>query len=372
MPGQRQSSNRAVVPANAPTQASQALVAVTREIDNRLAIIEASSAAGIDAQRLKLVALTAFTRVPELMACEPVSVARAIVEAGQLGLEPTGLLGGAYLVPRGGKAVLMVGYRGLVMLAMRSGEVQRVEARVVREKDAFDYGYGLEPYLRHVPSREADPGSYVAAYSVIVYRTGERSFDVMSHAEIEAVRKRSSAGSSGPWVTDWPEMAKKTVLRRHLKLAPLTVNVAAKLDEIDPEVDEHAPQRRPDTRQAELRASLQEALQREYGTAPTEGVYREVPTTDGGQAAAQGQAEPEDATAAPGGQAEPATVPEPAAVPAAAPAPTTCGASSEKLGAGPCVLPAGHERQQYVVGSTTYPPQREHEEAGGTRWTQPR
>src|SRR3972149_1322361 len=77
----------------------RALVAVTREIDNRLAIVGASAAAGTKPDRLKLAPLAAFARPPSLWACAPVSVARRIVEAGQLGLEPTGLLGGAYLVP---------------------------------------------------------------------------------------------------------------------------------------------------------------------------------------------------------------------------------------------------------------------------------
>ena len=47
--------------------------------------------------------------------------------------------------------------------------------------------------------------------------------DVMSRAEIEKVRGRSRASASGPWVTDFVEMAKKTVLRRLAKLAPMSV-----------------------------------------------------------------------------------------------------------------------------------------------------
>jgi recombination protein RecT len=376
MPAQRtqqQRGSRAVVAQTQQQQApTQALVAVTREIDNRLAIVQASAAAGIDADRLKLVALTAFTRSPELMACEPVSVARAIVEAGQLGLEPTGLLGGAYLVPRGGKATLMVGYRGLVMLAKRSGEVQRVEARVVRERDAFEYGYGLEPWLTHVPSREPDPGDWVAAYAVIVYNHGERQFDVMTYAEIEAIRQRSSAGRSGPWVTDWPEMAKKTVLRRLLKLAPLTINVAAKLDELDPEVEEVSPRRSGQTRQAELRQQLQAQLEGEYGHAPEARQVGPGATTDatdagavGGQAHAPEEAGPPAQASRGAAEAQPEAG---AARPVeAAPAPAVdpvveCGISHEGIGAGPCILPRGHEDEGQL----------EHQERGGTRWTMPR
>lgn len=396
--GQQERPARAVVRAqDAPQQDNgpqRALVSVTREIDNRLAIVGASSAAGIDPQRLKLVALGAFTRTPALWTCDPVSVARSIVEAGQLGLEPTGLLGGAYLVPRGGQCTLLVGYRGLVMLAMRSGLVQRVEARVVREKDVFEYGYGLEPYLRHLPSTEADPGPYTGAYAVLFYRDGSRQFDYMSIAEIEAVRKRSAAKDAGPWVTDYAEMCKKTPLRRLMKMAPLTIEVASKLDELDPEVPEQAPSG-GDARQAELRRNLQQALEAEYGGAPapqqqpaTEGQYREVDTTDGAAAGAQGeaqakgaqapQAEAKPASRAPAGEeerqagAQQRRSSEPESAGQVMGTEPACGASDERMGVGPCVLPASHQRKMYVVGGTTYPPQQEHEEAGGARWSQRR
>lgn len=407
MPSRQQQQQRGQQPralTTAPPQErtdgpSRALVAVTHEIDNRLAIVGASAAAGIRPDRLKLVALGAFTRTPSLWTCEPVSVARAIVEAAQLGLEPTGLLGGAYLVPRGGKATLLVGYRGLVMLAKRSGEVQRVEARVVRAKDKFDYGYGLDPYLHHVPSTDVDPGAYTGAYAVLFYRDGSRQFDYMSIAEIEAIRKRSSSPNEGPWVSDYAEMCKKTPLRRLMKMAPLTIDVASKLDEIDPEVDEAAP---ATGRQAEIRQQLQQALEREYGTSPgtTEGTFTEVPPAGGATTQASeagtpaGVADPA-ATAAPAaantaGEAReagaasavpaaaappPATEPEPKGKPerVSEVLNSTCGAVHQALGVGPCVLPAGHEEHPWKGSDgQDMAPQGEHEEAGGTRWTQPR
>jgi recombination protein RecT len=373
----REQNSRAVV-AQQPRQdrTSQALVAVTREIDNRMAIVEVSAAAGVSAERLKMVALTVFTRTPALLECEPVSIARALVESAQLGLEPTGLLGGAYLVPRGGKATLLVGYKGLVMLAMRSQLVQRVEARVVREKDELEYAYGLDPYLRHVPSQAADPGPYTGAYAVIFYRDGSRQFDYMSAAEIEVIRKRSSSGSSGPWVTDTAEMYKKTPLRRLMKLAPLTIEVAQKLDELDPEVPEdHGTARQADTRQAALRQQLQAQLSADAGV--VEGTARELPAeeqattqaasagTAGGQApGAEGEAASTAEPTAPRAarQRAAAAAEEPAAVAAAvdpAPATAACAMVHEGLGVGPCVLPADH-------------PTNEHEEAGGTRWSQGR
>lgn len=373
---QPQAQSRAIVTQPPrPDGAGAALAAVSREIDGRLGIIEASAAAGIRPERLKLVALTAFTRNPDLLKCSPVSLARAIVEAGQLGLEPTGLLGGAYLVPRGGEATLLIGYSGLVRLMRRSGEVGSVEARVVRERDQFAYSYGLDPVLRHVPAQDGgDPGPLTYAYAIIRYRNGERQFDVMSRAEIEAVRKRSSSPERGPWVTDYFEMAKKTPLRRLSKLAPLEPDIAAKLDELDPEVAEGglasadgAQPRRPDATAA-LRRRLQGELEREFGPDEVEGTARDLgnvnaaPPADAKASVAAGAAaRGEEAGAATGAASGPANT-------------APCGIVSEPLGVGPCVLPAGHVEGPWrhpLDPTVEHGPQREHEDASGVHWTMP-
>src|SRR5690606_10332500 len=108
-------------------------------------------------ERLARVALTAISSNPRLLECTKESLALALIEAGQLGLEPNGVMGQAYLVPYfNGKtkkyeAQFQVGYRGLIDLARRSGEVTKVEARAVREGDYFEYEYGLTPQLVHRP-----------------------------------------------------------------------------------------------------------------------------------------------------------------------------------------------------------------------------
>ena len=224
---------------------------------------------------------------------------------------------------------------------------------MVREKDVFDYEYGLQPRLVHKPSTELDPGNYTGAYAVIFYRDGSTQFDYMSIAEIEAIRARSSSPNAGPWVTDYPEMCKKTPLRRLAKLAPLSVEIATKLDEIDPEVGD-GPAANLSPRDIELRHQLQAQLEREYGTAPA-GLLPPGPTappanggtTNGAPTGAQaGPAAAEGAPTASGVQA-PAGQAAAAATTAAAPKPTAptgglCGATWEAMGAGPCALPAGH------------------------------
>ena len=253
--------------------------ALAGEMDKRMAVMDTSLAAGIDPQRLKNVALATFTKRPELWDCDPVSIARAIVECGQAGLEPTGLLGGAYLVPffnsKTGRqeAQLIIGYRGLAMLAMRSGLLRRIEARVVHGKDEFAYQFGIDPILSHRPLLAEDAGNVSYAYAVAFYRDGDPQFDVMSVAEIEAIHRRSKSPDKGPWITDYEEMCKKTVLRRLSKLLPLTVEVARMLDEVDPEVD-HAATAAAAARRVDRMSELRRTAQKQLG----------VPEADNGTA----------------------------------------------------------------------------------------
>jgi len=175
----------------------------------------------MDPDRLARIATTVMRQTPQLAQCTPESFLGALMTCAQLGLEP-GPLGHAYLVPYGREVTFVPGYRGLVELARRSGQVQSVQARIVRDGDEFDYEFGLEPKLRHRPTADADK-PVTHAYAVLRLKDGGVDFDVMTRAEIDAIRKRSRAANNGPWVTDYAEMAKKTVLRRLLKTAPMSV-----------------------------------------------------------------------------------------------------------------------------------------------------
>jgi len=174
----------------------------------------------MDADRIARIATTVIKQTPALGRCTPVSLLGALMTASQLGLEP-GPLGEAYLVPYGTTVTFIPGYRGLIKLAWQSGQVKNIAAHVVYENDDFDYGFGLEPTLEHKPSMR-DRGAPIAVYAVVKFMNGGHAFDVMSVADVEAIRARSKAGKSGPWVTDWAEMAKKTVIKRVLKMVPLS------------------------------------------------------------------------------------------------------------------------------------------------------
>ena len=180
----------------------------------------------MSADRMLRLTMTSIQRTPALLDCEPRSLIGAVIQAAQLGLEPDGVLGQAYLVPYGNQVQFIPGYRGLIGLARRSGQISTIEARVVHQKDAFTYSFGLKPVLEHVPTTEVEPGEVVAAYAIAHLKDGAYQFDVMLKREVDAIRTRSKAGRSGPWVTDYEEMAKKTVLKRLCKLLPASVELA--------------------------------------------------------------------------------------------------------------------------------------------------
>lgn len=184
----------------------------------------------VTADRLLKVALSATARTPALLACSPQSILLAVMQSAELGLEVGGLLGDAYLVPFKGQVQLIVGYRGMVKLARQSGELTSLEAYVVHSNDKFEIEFGLEPRLVHKPVMQGERGDVVAAYAIARFKDGARQVDVMTRAEIDALKTRSASGANGPWVTDFPEMAKKSVVRRLCKYLPLSPELSKALE----------------------------------------------------------------------------------------------------------------------------------------------
>jgi recombination protein RecT len=187
-------------------------------------------------ERQLKIALMTTGKSKDLLECSAASILQCVVTASQLGLEPGGPLGHAYLVPYKGMATFIVGYRGLVELVRRSGTVTAFSAHIVYEKDEFLVELGTVGCIVHRPYLGAEsPGLVVAAYAVARFTDGSMQFDVMTRAQVDGIRKRSRASANGPWVTDYEEMAKKTVARRLCKYLPMAVQVAEALDTDRPE-----------------------------------------------------------------------------------------------------------------------------------------
>lgn len=181
----------------------------------------------ITPERFTRMVLTAISSTPKLGVCTPESFLGAMMQAAQLGLEPNTDLGQAYIIPYSDhgtlKAQFQLGYKGLIDLAYRSGEIEIIQAHIVYENDDFEFEYGLNPKLAHKPAN-GDRGKPIYVYGMFKTKAGGCGFEVASMADIENHAKKYSksySSASSPWKTSFNEMAKKTVLKSVLKYAPL-------------------------------------------------------------------------------------------------------------------------------------------------------
>lgn len=188
----------------------------------------------IPPERMLRVCLTALRREPKLLKTKPESLMAAIMVCSQLGLEPNDPRQLAYLIPYKDETQLIIGYRGYIELAMRSGMVTSIQALTVYEKDDFEYEQGLELKLRHVPYLGSDdPGPIKCAYAIATMSNGTKAMVVLPRRDIERARKSSSAvkgGHSSPWDAWYPEMAMKTAVRRLAKFMPQSPEFARALE----------------------------------------------------------------------------------------------------------------------------------------------
>lgn len=171
-------------------------------------------------------ALGAIRSNPQLGKASRVSILSSLMQAAQLGLMPN-TLGECYLVPYENRnenridAQLIIGYQGLISLVRRSGFVDSISAHVVRSDDTFEFEYGIDEKLRHVPNPAATgPIEYVYAYAKL--RGGGYHFEVMPIAEVLKIRDKSPGArkSSSPWNSHPEEMMRKTAIRRLVKFLP--------------------------------------------------------------------------------------------------------------------------------------------------------
>lgn len=181
----------------------------------------------ITPERFTRMALSALNTTPKLAECTQMSFLAAMMNAAQLGLEPNTPLGQAYLIPYKNKGQLecqfQIGYRGMLDLCYRNPQIQVVQAQAVYENDEFEYELGLEPKLVHRPVLN-DRGEAILFYGFFKLVNSGFGFEVMSREDVELFAKEHSKAYdslSSPWRMNFIEMAKKTVIKRTLKYAPL-------------------------------------------------------------------------------------------------------------------------------------------------------
>ena len=186
-------------------------------------------------QRFSAVTLAAIARDRNLMRCDQTSLALALLQCAELGLEPNGALDLAYLIPRKGSCTVQLGYKGLTLLAHRANPGATISAGVVYADDHFVIRAGTDdPGIEHRPNldgRRSD-SDIVAAYASIRLADGGLAFEWCDRSEIDH-RRKAGGGNSPAWRNHFAAMARKTALRKLLLggTVPLSPSLAAPMIE---------------------------------------------------------------------------------------------------------------------------------------------
>lgn len=221
----------------------QLVVARKNDIAGMQAEFARSLPPSIPADKFVRTVQTAITMNPQIAECNKQSVLNACMKAASDGLILDGREAAltVYNVNKGTKenpkwekeAQYQPMVTGIIKRVRNSGEVTRFNAFVVHKNDLFKVKFGIEMEITHEPNFD-NPGEVIGAYAACRFKDGLDDFEYMSKGEIESIRTRSKSPTKGPWVTDWPEMAKKTVMRRLSKRLPMSSdlrNVVQRIDE---------------------------------------------------------------------------------------------------------------------------------------------
>lgn len=184
----------------------------------------------INTDRFVRIAITAIRQNPKLALCSQESLLGSLMVSAQLGLEPGGVLGQCYLIPYGKECQFQIGYKGMIELLRRSGQLADIYVYTVHKNDEFKITYGLDRNLIHIPNFD-NPGEEIGYYAVAKLKDETKPFYFMTVKQIEEHAKRfSKTFNNGPWQTDFEAMAHKTVIKQLLKFLPVSVEFLENID----------------------------------------------------------------------------------------------------------------------------------------------
>jgi recombination protein RecT len=219
-------------------QTNDPVRALSKYLDARAKNLAKFAASRIKPETLIRLAIFEFSQNEWLRRCTPESIYGSLILSAQIGLEPSGIKGEAYLVPFKGQCQLIPGWRGLVKLALRSRAVKRLNSYVVYERDDFKIYLGSDPRVEHQPCLDADRGELIGAYAVAKMDNGEVDIEWMDVGELQKIKDNAAKarnGKPGPAYTEWEDqMYRKAPIRRLAKRLPLGDDffMAMKADEL--------------------------------------------------------------------------------------------------------------------------------------------
>lgn len=183
---------------------------------------KAALPAHVSPERFVRVVMTAVQMTPALLDADRRTLFASAMRASQMGLLPDGREGA--IVTFGKVAQFMPMVAGIMKLVRNSGEISTWSVQAVHENDEFECVFGDDERIVHTRAK-TNRGKIIGAYSIVTMKDGEKSREYMDIDEIEGIRKRSRSGNAGPWVSDYSEMSKKTVVRRHSKRLPMSTDL---------------------------------------------------------------------------------------------------------------------------------------------------
>jgi len=204
-------------------------------------------------ERMMRVMANAIRTTPKLGQCEPMSFLGALMQCASLGLEPNTILGHAYMIPFDNKrkgvteVQVVIGYKGLIDLARRSGHITSLSANIhYSDDELWEYEEGTEARLRHRPGMMQ--GEKLHAYAIAKFTDGGHAYVVLPWAKVMEIRDGSQGYQTAkrygkkdsPWIAHEDEMAKKTAVRALAKYLPLSVEFADAMQMDDAKADYRA------------------------------------------------------------------------------------------------------------------------------------
>lgn len=189
-------------------------------------------------ERITKILLSVVLKTPALMQCSQLSLLQSLTQLSELGLEPGSAFGHVYLVPFGKNVQIIIGYKGLLELARRSGFVTQIESHVVFDDEVFELEYGLADTrkFRHVPNIRTprDLNRAIAVYCIARLKDGGEHVEVMPMDEVREIRNKSQGYQRNPKASPWTEhflqMARKTAIRRACNYLPLSAEMASAME----------------------------------------------------------------------------------------------------------------------------------------------
>ena len=190
-------------------------------------------------------ALQLINKSAQLQKCSKESLQQAVLNISNIGLSLNPAAKEAYLIPRWNgvlkimEASLEPGYVGLVKLLTDAGSVKSMVCQLVYEGDTFeiDLANNMQPVTHKPELSRAKKGNIKGAYALATLIDNTRQVEFMDVEEIDGIRGRSETYKaylenkikSCTWVSDYGEMARKTVIKRIYKYLPRT----ERMDQID-------------------------------------------------------------------------------------------------------------------------------------------